>query len=139
MLVHLNTDRNTAYADVHRALNTAKAAGRIAGHVSFDKCELGNSRSHTTRVNVHLMAICDGRPHCTAGHRYANTGMAGADTSAKAATYGEWGWFLAELFDQHPDAWAGPYKGIDGFRALAGRGAEPRGKVFRPVSDGVLA
>ena len=48
----------------------------------------------------------------TTGHRYANTGMAGADSSMRAASYDDWGWFLAELFDAHPDAWAGLYKGL---------------------------
>lgn len=137
MMVHLNTDRDSAYRDVHNALEAAKAAGRIAGHVSFDKCELGNSRSHTTRINVHLEAWCNGG---TCGHRWANTGMVGADTSTKAATYDEWGWFLAELFDQHPDAWAGRYRGIEGFHAKAGRTYDPKAvQVYHPLSDGVPA
>jgi hypothetical protein len=139
MRIHLNTDRAAAEAVIRHALITAKGAGRVAGHVYFDKLTTGNSRSHTTAADVHLFANCgDGK--CPAGHRYANTGMAGADSSMRAASYDDWGWFLAELFDAHPDAKAGPYKGIDGFRTLAGRGhKDDRSHVYLPVSAGVPA
>ena len=136
MRIHLNTDRTAAEAVIRHALITAKGAGRIAGHVYFDKLTTGNSRSHTTAADVHLFANCgDGK--CPAGHRYANTGMAGADSSMRAASYDDWGWFLAELFDAHPDAWAGPYKGLAVFEAKAGRQGGPA--VYLPVSAGVPA
>jgi hypothetical protein len=138
MRIHLNTDRESAPGVILDALRAAKAAGRITGHVYFDKLTTGNSRSHTTAAVVHLYADCTGK--CPAGHRYANTGMAGADSSMRAASYDDWGWFLAELFDVHPDAWAGRYKGVDGFRALAGRGhKDDRSHVYLPVSAGVPA
>lgn len=118
MRVHLNTP--AAISDAHAALRSAKAAGKVSIHVYFDRLIDGRSRSHTAALDVHLAADCDGtRGGCPDGHRWANTGMAGADQSNRAATYDEWGWFLAYLFAQHPDARAGQYKGADHFHATA--------------------
>jgi hypothetical protein len=35
--------------------------------------------------------------------------------TAYAATYSEWGWFLAEVFRDDPQAICGPYKGLSDF------------------------
>jgi len=131
MRVHLNTDRTGARTDIMDALDAAKRAGKVSAHVYFDRFDHGNSRSHQTAVELHLEASCEGRQGgCTAGHRWANSGKYGAEsdnngTGTRAATYDEWGWFLAYLFAQYPDAWAGQYRGRDSFHALT----ESQGRV----------
>lgn len=53
--------------------------------------------------------------------RPTNTGTQGAgwnvEDRAYAATWYEWGYFIAQIFAQDPDAIVGPYKGVDDFNA----------------------
>lgn len=96
------------------ALLAAKDAGTIPPHVYFDQLSPAGSRTRTYGGNVHLCAS-----HKAIGdrRRYANTGFSGADRDTLAATYDEWGHFLAALFDLDPTAVAGPYKSRDDFHA----------------------
>jgi hypothetical protein len=87
--------------DLHEALSTS---GQAALGVSIDEYDVHNSRSHALRFDVHL--IGDG----TTSRFKCNSGEYGAGR-AYSAGYDAWGWWLADLFDRDPDAWAGPYKG----------------------------
>lgn len=57
---------------------------------------------------------------CTGSHKVAPQGMPGH----KAATYDEWGLFLAELFSRDPGMKAGNYNGAQDFIAQT-KGAYP--------------
>lgn len=119
MKIHLPAGRNAAYSAIRDALAAAKDAGQIHPNVGFDKLTDAGSRSHQSAFDVHLYAT-DRR----GGHRWANTGMSGADTGTYAATYDEWGWFFAHLFAAHPTAKAGSgpraYDGEARFHELTG-------------------
>lgn len=53
----------------------------------------------------------------TYNRRHPNTGTRGAETMewGGAASWTEWGWFLARVFDRDPDARCGDYRGRDDF------------------------
>lgn len=86
-------------ADVYAA---ADAAGPGV-HVTLTR---HGSRSRSHALEVKLTGTSSRRP---------NGGNRGADSDAYAATWDEWGMFLARLFDVDPDAtcWAYPNGGTD--------------------------
>lgn len=64
------------------------------------------------------------------GRYYPNPGTGGYDRGYQghlAASWTEWGWFLARVFEQDPDARCGDYRGEADFHAqTGGRFVEPR-------------
>ena len=67
------------------------------------------------------------------GRHFPNSGTNGAATYDQgysgnlAASWTEWGWFLARVFEQDPDARCDDYRGADDFHAqTSGRFIEPR-------------
>jgi hypothetical protein len=111
MHVHTNT------LDVGDLADILRATGLAARGVYLDDERGGpngatshRSRSHARRLTFYLVATPG------YGRRWANSGHKGAGTD-KAATYDEWGVFLAELFTRDPDAKAGHYVGAEGFQA----------------------
>ncbi len=67
------------------------------------------------------------------GLHLPNTGTNGAASYDRgysgnlAASWTEWGWFLARVFEEDPDARCGDYKGAEDFHAQThGRFIEPR-------------
>lgn len=57
----------------------------------------------------------------TAGGRFPNSGIAGAQTDERAASWTEWGWFLARVFERDAEARCGGYRGVEDFHAQTGR------------------
>lgn len=51
------------------------------------------------------------------GRYYGNSGNAGANTQRRAASYAEWGWWLARLFERDPNARMGDYADREDFHA----------------------
>jgi hypothetical protein len=109
MHVHTNT------LDVGDLADILRATGLAARGVYLDDERGGpngatshRSRSHARRLTFYLVATPG------YGRRWANSGHKGAGTD-KAATYDEWGVFLAELFTRDPDAKAGQYVGAAGY------------------------
>ncbi len=95
--MRLHTDTLTR-DNVAEALREAKRQGRVAQHVTFKTMTEHNSRDYARSFEVQLEAYdkLDGD-----GRRYANSGAYGAAT-AYTATYDEWGWLLAELYNIDP-------------------------------------
>lgn len=63
------------------------------------------------------------------GHYHPNSGKWGADTSQgeMVASWTEWGWFLARVFELDPGARCGDYRGVDDFNEQTqGRFIDPR-------------
>lgn len=111
MRIH-TADETIAIAN--QALRHAKAETLIPSHVYIDVLIQRASRTRAYAAEVHLAAS-----HKSPGdrRRYANTGHNGADRGTFAASYDEWGHFLAALFELDPAAVAGPYKSRDDFHA----------------------
>lgn len=73
-----------------------KRLGRIADHVHFKKLEIRGSRSHQFAFEVQMEAF-----ERDNGRRAGNSGSYGAmrpEVDGYAATFDEWGWFLAALY-----------------------------------------
>lgn len=87
-------------AEMHAALNRAVEGGGVSAHVHLNVLEPHRSRSRARAFEVKLATVVklkgDGRHH-------RNTGTQGAGR-VYAATYDEWGFFLAEVFKADPEA-----------------------------------
>jgi len=78
------------------ALNEEKARGRIAPHVSFKTRAEHGSRVRARAYEIQLEAAARDN-----GRRAGNSGSYGAmrpEHDGFAATYDEWGWFIAALY-----------------------------------------
>lgn len=101
--------------DVYGATNDAHIASDVHPVVMSHQ----GSRKRRGAYEVQL-GTYDKTSGPTRSRRYKNTGTHGAGYGYDriwAATYDEWGWFLANLFAIDPDAIAGPYNGVDDFHA----------------------
>lgn len=109
-------------------LNDAIAAGQLERGMYFDKCAVSGSRTHERGIDVHLAIDTK-----TAGskRRRPNPGTGGfggfTEYDPWAATWDEWGWFLARVFAADPNAHTAYDAGAAAFHArTAGK--------FAPVS-----
>lgn len=97
--------------DLHNLLgDSARPVKDVTLHVQ----SVHGSRSHSRAFEVAL------RGHGTRHTKRPNTGITGANSSEYAATYDDWGWLLASLFQYDPNATAGPYKGRANFHRQTG-------------------
>lgn len=104
-------------ASVYLALYEAKKRGKVADSVHFVVFKEQGSRSRKTGFEIQL-----GTYDKVPGDKrtWKNSGQWGAESARNgqgiyAATYDEWGWFIAELFAKDEDAIFGSYKGYDDF------------------------
>jgi hypothetical protein len=82
-------------------------------HLNFNGTH--GSRSHHRAFEVTLRAT-PGKDRNGKVRRWPNGGSYGADTGyGKAATYDEWGYFIAEVYRKDPDAKVGPYDNLADF------------------------
>jgi len=95
---------------VRGALESARDAGRISWSVGFMTLDTKGSRSRARGFEIRLEAEPGD------GHRRTNTGTRGAG-DYYAATWDEWGYFIAELFALDPAAIFGGYDGAADFHA----------------------
>jgi hypothetical protein len=110
--MRLHSDTLTE-SDVRDALDRAKRRGHVDRLVVFSELVGRGSRTRKNGFEIRLEWLGDKQKGD--GRRYTNSGNGGAGTSAYAALYSEWGWFIAELFDKDADAVFGNYKGRDDF------------------------
>jgi hypothetical protein len=99
--------------EIRACLDRAKADGEVPADIEFDVLGTIGSRSHQGGFGVHLATArndtrADGRKRRPAAY------------GKYAATYDEWGWFLAAFFAADPGGRAGPYKSRAGFHASTG-------------------
>lgn len=97
---------------VYQALNAVKADGNATDDIEFVRFESGNSRTHPHRFEIQL-GTEDQHSGPTNSRHYKNTGQWGASSAWNgypiwAATWNEWGWFIAEIFRMDPTASFGP-------------------------------
>src|SRR4051794_23686558 len=111
--MHVHTD-HLIEGDLLDALRTTGLAARGV-YLDADRgVSSHHSRSRHHRLTFYLVAT-DGY-----GRRWANSGTRGAGTD-KAATWHEWGAFLAELFHRDPDAIMSYYDSARDFEVKAVR------------------
>ena len=117
--------------EVREAMEAAKLAGKVTPDVYFVEYDHGNSRTHAHRFEIQLGT--DDKHSLPAGtvdqygrrmnvRRYKNSGNSGANSGflaeeIYAATWDEWGWFIAEIMRRDPEAVFGTYRGIESFNA----------------------
>ncbi|MDG6938495.1 MAG: hypothetical protein JRN42_08185 [Nitrososphaerota archaeon] len=97
--------------DIYDALNSAKKTGRVAEDVFFVQLKKRGSNSRFGGYLIHLGTYEQGSGPTTSRHR-KNSGKYGPTTDGLwAASYDEWGWFIAGIFDRDPEAIFGQYQG----------------------------
>lgn len=106
--MRIHTNRIGYTQTITSALKEQKALGRIAGHVSFKTLEHRGSRTHHFAFGIQLQAeVRD------SGRRAGNSGSYGAmnpKSDGYAATFDEWGWLLAALYEIDRDMVVGSPK-----------------------------
>lgn len=110
MKLHSNT---LTWSDVHDALKSTQKAGLVDSAVGFEMLDSKGSRSHSHAFEIQLGWY--GEKVKGDGRRFKNTGNGGADVYVYAATYDEWGHFIAELMERDRNATFGSYKGYQVF------------------------
>jgi hypothetical protein len=98
--VIIHSDR-IGSADIYNATDAATRNGGGPCTVRPTRMSLRGSRKRARAFDVTL----------SGSHSHRQNG----NRDAYAATYDEWGWFLAHLFTVDPEAIAGPYGGADDF------------------------
>lgn len=77
------------------------------------ECELVDGPRSRRLEHVHLRS--------EAGTRRPNHAHSGAVSDGYAASWTEWGWWLARVFERDPNARCGVYRGLDDFHAQTNR------------------
>lgn len=115
MRLHTSLTDNEVMATLVRA----KGAGHVTANIGFAGWGRHGSRSHARAFEIQLgtwdknslpAGYTDQRGRTMNVRKYANSGHARAD-AVYAATWREWGWFMAEVFAADPSAKFGPYDG----------------------------
>ena len=105
--MRLHSDKLTEQ-DLHDALRTEKEIGRIAESVTFKVLDSHGSKSHARAFEVQLESWAQVKGD---GRRVGNSGSYGAMSGGDyAATFDEWGWFLAALYRVDQDMICGSAK-----------------------------
>lgn len=103
------------YSEVLQAMKTVKERGHVTADIQFVEFEMENSRTHPRGYKIQL-GTYDQTSGPTRSRHFKNSGSHGAESGVYggdrvwAATYDEWGWFIAELFTMDPAAKFGHYK-----------------------------
>ena len=134
--MRLHTDVLT-YSDFYNALEDEKTKGRIAESVGFKILERYGSRDRARAFEVQLESY-EKQPGD--GRRYGNSGSYGSGENY-TATYDEWGWLFAALFEKDPDMRAGSkkhpaYAGADDFHHKTGLTYDPATLIYQLTRQG---
>jgi hypothetical protein len=107
MKLHTKLDMN----DVYASMLVTQARGLMAEDVFFYQIIEEPSRTHQYGFKIQL-GTWDQRsgPKNSRNYKQMTTKSGKTDDKLWAATYEEWGWFLADIFDRDPDASFGHYK-----------------------------
>lgn len=107
-------------SDIYSAMDAAKVSGNVAHHIHFSVFTDHRSRTRNKAWEIQL-----GTYHKLPGDKrgWKNTGQYGADSVGNgqglyAATYDEWGYFIAELYKLDPELVFGHYKSLETFQRV---------------------
>lgn len=100
--------------DIRDALQSAKDNGNVASHVYFDTFTAKGSRTRKNAFHVHLGTETKDRAQDARGRmslrRRPSNSRNMDELATYVASYAEWGFFIAEIFNLDPDAVVGWYK-----------------------------
>jgi hypothetical protein len=118
MRLHSNT---LTVRDIETALQQCKHDGTVDGFVQFETFDVRKSQSRNSGFEIQLGWYGTKQPGD--GRRWKNTGNRGANSEGNAygvyaATYDEWGYFIAELFRLDSDLTFGHYKSLEVFNSM---------------------
>jgi len=107
--------------DIETALQQCKHDGTVDGFVQFETFDVKKSRSRANGFEIQLGWYGTKVPGD--GRRWKNTGNRGANSEYNAngvyaATYDEWGYFIAELFRLDADLTFGHYTSLEVFHEM---------------------
>jgi hypothetical protein len=105
--MRLHSDTLTE-SDVRDALARAVRRGHVDALVNFSELAERGSRTRKNAFEIRLEWLGDKQKGD--GRRYTNGGNSGADTASYGAFWGEWGWFISELYSIDPNLIFGHYK-----------------------------
>lgn len=108
--MRIHSDRLTTI-DIKKVLNEAQASNRVPADVGFVVLSPHGSRSRKRAWEVQLGSSSPNTRLDGKERRYTHSG------EHFAASYDEWGWFIAELFAVDTHAIVGPYTGSADFHA----------------------
>lgn len=111
----LHSDVVATEQTIREALQRAKDAGHVGSSVYFHILDARASRSKKNGFEIQLG--CSDKVKGD-GRGWKNTGTRGADSGSYgmyAATYDEWGWFIAELYTLDAEMVLGHYKSLENF------------------------
>lgn len=101
--------------EISDAFRTVKDDGDMTADIEFVQFDAENSRSHDNGYKIQL-GTYDPKSGPKNSRYHKNSGQYGA-SDIWAATYDEWGCFVAEIFSRDPGAKFGSYDGVDDFNA----------------------
>lgn len=107
--MRLHTKLSTG--DMFNIKDKVVSEGLIPSYIHYDALTLHGSRSRDHAFEVKLGSDIKIKGD---GRRWTNSGTYGKGGNY-AATYDEWGWLIAEIFEQDPEAIFGNYDGRDDF------------------------
>lgn len=107
--------------DIEAALMQCKLDGKVNSFVRFETFDVKGSRSRQNGYEIQLGWYGTKIPGD--GRRWKNSGNYGADSERNgngvyAATYDEWGWFIAELYRLDGNLVFGHYKDRATFNSM---------------------
>jgi hypothetical protein len=109
--------------EVYNSLIVTKARDLMTDDIYFYQFIEQPSRTHPHGYLIQL-GTYDQRSGPTNSRRYKNTGKRGSHAERNtgeplwAATYEEWGWFIADLFERDPGARFGHYTSAAKFHEM---------------------
>lgn len=112
MKLHSDT---LASDDIYAALRTAITHDEVASHIILDTFRPAGSRSRAKAWEIHLGTYTKDRDMDGKLRRIPSNSSNRDDLADYTATYSEWGWFIARLFELDSDLMFGPYKSFADF------------------------
>lgn len=138
---------NLSYTQVCGALQDAKLDGHVTSDVTFVNYSRHGSRTMPAAHEIQLgtydkdslpAGYTDQNGYRMNVRRFKNSGDSGAESgyyepAVWAATWDEWGWFIARVFQLDPDAsWTGHYSSSADFHRKTGRKFDDRDVMIFP-------
>jgi hypothetical protein len=111
--MRLHTDKLT-YVDILRALTASWETSPDGGGFHADVVDPKGSRTRDHAFEIALVGFGSRHKRARAWGQ-GSYGKGDQSNAPRAATYDDWGYFIAQIFEADPNAVFGPYKGQQDF------------------------